>query len=159
MIRICLVSFRVMVSGRGYPVCRYPIACKQAARPQGSRRFMVGVTCSMVGVTLPATPSVRSQKSIGFSIRYSFRSKPKVNWLLHPRSGNSLGASLVCFCGLRLSPQGTITSPLRSRRLRRWSCRCWSRCQRRVAGLAGRLAAEPVAERRTSRQMRLGKQT
>ena len=28
------------MGGRGYPVRRYPIACKQAARPQGSRRSM-----------------------------------------------------------------------------------------------------------------------
>ena len=29
--------------GRGYPVRRYPIACKQAARPQGSRRSMLAL--------------------------------------------------------------------------------------------------------------------
>ena len=29
------------MGGRGYPVRRYPIACQQAARPQGSRRSML----------------------------------------------------------------------------------------------------------------------
>ena len=30
----------LLIGGRGYPERRYPIACKQAARPQGSRRSM-----------------------------------------------------------------------------------------------------------------------